>query len=50
MTNSKKHADPRIILRIERVAKSTILFTGEENGVIADIGENGNIQFYNSIH
>lgn len=50
VTNSKKHADPRIILRIERVAKSTILFTGEENGVIADIGENGNIQFYNSIH
>ncbi|MDD6146781.1 MAG: MBL fold metallo-hydrolase [Oscillospiraceae bacterium] len=50
VTNNKSSADPRIIWRIERKANSAILFTGEENGVIAEIGDNGSIQFYNSIY
>ncbi|MGN1194875.1 MAG: ComEC/Rec2 family competence protein [Acutalibacteraceae bacterium] len=50
ITNRNNGADVRILWRIERLANSTILYTGKENGVIADIGDNGDIQFYNSIY
>ncbi|MGN0469018.1 MAG: ComEC/Rec2 family competence protein [Acutalibacteraceae bacterium] len=49
-TNNAGGPDPRILWRIERIANSTLLITGKENGIITDIGENGNIQFYNSIY
>ncbi len=50
VTNKKNGADVRILWRIERIANSTILTTGNENGIIADVGDNGQIQFYNSIY
>ncbi|MGN1442809.1 MAG: ComEC/Rec2 family competence protein [Acutalibacteraceae bacterium] len=49
-TNKAIGPDQRILWRIERIANSTVLITGKENGVIADIGDHGNIQFYNSIY
>lgn len=33
-----------------RVCDPDILITGKENGVIADIGDNGNISYYGEIH
>ena len=49
-TNKSNGPDPRILWRIERIANSTVLITGKENGVIAEIGDNGSINFYNSIY
>ena len=49
-TNKAGNPDPRILWRIERIANSTVLITGKENGVIAEIGDNGSINFYNSIY
>ena len=48
VTNKKNGADKPILWRIERIADSTILTTGAENGIIAEIGNNGNIKLYNS--
>ncbi|MGN1317166.1 MAG: ComEC/Rec2 family competence protein [Acutalibacteraceae bacterium] len=50
ITNNPEKPTPTVIWNIERIANSTVLFTGKEDGVIAEIGDNGNIQFYNSIH
>lgn len=50
VTNNYESIDKRTIRRITRVAKSPILVTGKENGVIAVIGEQGEIAFYNNIH
>lgn len=50
VTNNESSVDNRTLRRVEFIANSTILITGKEDGVIADIGSNGEIQFYNSIH
>lgn len=50
VTNKSNRVERRILCRIERNSNSTILITGKEDGVIAEIGSNGDIQFYNSIH
>lgn len=50
ITNHEGNPSSPILWRIERIAHSAILITGKENGVIAEIGENGQIQFYNSIY
>lgn len=50
VTNDYNKLDRRTIRRITRVSKSTILITGRENGVIAAIGDNGEISYYNNIH
>ena len=50
VTNNADGAEDRILWRVENITNSTILITGKENGIIAEIGSNGNIQFYNSIH
>lgn len=50
VTNKEESVDVRTLRRIERIANSAILITGKEDGVIAEIGANGEIQFYNSIH
>lgn len=50
VTNNESSVDYRTLRRIELLANSTILITGKEDGVIAEIGSNGEIQFYNSIH
>ncbi|MDD6275459.1 MAG: MBL fold metallo-hydrolase [Clostridia bacterium] len=47
ITNKKNGPAKPILWRIERIADSTILTTGAENGIIAEIGNNGNIKFYN---
>lgn len=50
VTNKESSVQKTTLFRIERIANSTILITGKENGVIAEIGSNGDINFYNSIH
>lgn len=50
ITNNESSVHKATLWRIERIANSAILITGKENGVIAEIGANGDIQFYNSIH
>lgn len=50
VTNEKKSVEHRILWRVENIADSTILITGKEDGIIAEIGSNGEIQFYNAIH
>lgn len=50
VTNEEKSVEHRILWRVENIADSTILITGKEDGVIAEIGSNGEIQFYNAIH
>ncbi len=31
---------PTVLWNIERIANSTVLFTGKEDGIIAEIGDN----------
>lgn len=50
ITNNESSVQRSTLLRIERIANSTILITGKENGIIAEIGSNGDINFFNSIH
>lgn len=50
VTNLYEKTDKRTLRKISRVAKSPILVTGKENGVIVDIDDNGNITYYNDIH
>lgn len=50
VTNKEESVEHRILWQVENIANSTILITGKEDGIIAEIGSNGEIQFYNSIH
>lgn len=50
VTNDKNNVDVRTLWRISRIADSPVLITGKENGIVAEIGDNGNITFYNNIH
>lgn len=50
VTNKEDSVDTGTLRRVERIADSTILITGKEDGIIAEIGSDGKIQFYNSIH
>lgn len=50
VTNAEEKVDKRTLRRIERIANSTILITGAENGVIVDLDNNGHYQIYNNIH
>lgn len=50
ITNDYEKIDWRTVRRITRIAKSPILITGKENGIIAVIGDNGKISYYNDIH
>lgn len=50
VTNNEESVDVRTLRRIERIANSAILITGKEDGIKAEIGSNGEIQVYNSIH
>lgn len=49
VTNNFDSTDKRTLRRISRVAKSPILVTGKENGVIASIDDNGEITYYNNL-
>lgn len=50
VTNNYDSSDKRTLRRITFVSKSVILITGQENGVIAEIDDNGNISYSNNIH
>lgn len=50
ITNNYQSVDFRTVRRIVRVAKAPSFITGEENGIIAVIGDNGRIDLYNDIH
>lgn len=49
VTNNYKSTDKRTLRRITRVSNSVILVTGQENGVIAEFDDNGNISYFNDI-
>lgn len=46
VTNDYKTADKNTLKRIIKTAGSDILLTGEENGIIAELGENGALRYY----
>ena len=50
VTNNYEQTDKRTLRRITRVARSAILVTGSENGIVAVIDDNGKISYYNNIH
>lgn len=50
ITNEYEKTDKRTLRRIVRNAKSTILTTGAENGVIVKIDNDGKTTYYNNIH
>lgn len=50
VTNVYQKTDKRTLRRITRVAKSPILITGSENGVVVDVSDDGKITYYNNIH
>lgn len=49
ITNNYESTDKRTLRRITFVSKSVILVTGQENGVIAEIDDNGVISYSNNI-
>ncbi len=50
VTNNYESADKRTLRRITRVSNSVILLTGQENGIVAVIDDDGKISYYNNIH
>ncbi len=50
VTNAEEKVDKRTLRRITRVVNCPILITGAENGVIAQIDDDGNITYHNNIH
>lgn len=50
VTNNYENLDMRTIYRIARVTDAAVFVTGKENGVIAEIGDNGEIGYYSQIH
>ncbi len=50
VTNAYEYIDHSVINRIVRITDAPILVTGAENGIVAEIGDNGEITYYNQIH
>ena len=50
VTNRHKGADKRTLFKIKLFAHSDIFITGTENGIIAAVGDNGQIEYFNNIH
>ncbi len=50
VTNKNEYIDKKTIYRITRITDAPILVTGAENGIVAEIGNNGEITYYNQIH
>lgn len=50
ITNDRASIDRQTVFRIKCVAHACVLITGQENGVIAKIGNNGQIKYYTGIH
>ncbi|MBQ9531496.1 MAG: MBL fold metallo-hydrolase [Eubacterium sp.] len=49
VTNDYERCDKRTLRRITSISKSPILITGEENGVVVSVDDNGKIQYFNEI-
>lgn len=49
ITNDFELSDKRTLRRINHISNSVILITGQENGVIAEIDDNGSISYLNNI-
>lgn len=50
ITNKYENIHMVTIYNLIRVSDPDIYITGKENGVIADIGDNGEINYYNDLH
>jgi len=50
VTNNYESVDKRTLRRITRVSNSIILITGQENGIVAVIDDDGKISYLNNIH
>lgn len=50
ITNRHKGANRKTLFKIKLIAHSDIFITGTENGIVAVIGKNGKIKYYNNIH
>lgn len=50
ITNNYQSVQKSTVNNITRICDSDIYVTGKENGVVANIGDNGKIDFYNNIH
>lgn len=50
VTNDFENTDKKTLRKISRIAKSPILVTGSENGVIVQIDDDGKITYYNDIY
>lgn len=49
VTNDYENTDKTTLRRITRITQAPILVTGAENGVIVEITDNGEINYYNNI-
>lgn len=49
VTNDYESTDKRTLRRITRISNSVILVTGQENGVVAEVKDDGNISYFNNI-
>lgn len=50
VTNQYENIHKPVLAYIKYLCAPAFLITGEENGIIADIGDNGEINYYNEIH
>lgn len=50
ITNNYQSIQKSTVYNITRICDSDIYVTGKEDGVVATIGDNGKIDFYNNIH
>ena len=50
VTNDYERTDKNTLRRIIRTVNSPILLTGTKNGIVVEIDENGNMEYYNDIH
>ena len=49
-TNYADRPNRTVLMRFQRICKPGFYFTGKENGVLAVIGDNGNITYYGGLH
>ena len=50
VTNKLKNVDMVTLSRITRICHPDILVTGKEDGVLALLGDNGNIEYFGNLH
>lgn len=50
ITNNENSTNKRTLSKIRFISHSDIFITGKENGIIAEIGDGGKIEYFNNIH